>query len=789
MSGLAARLKGCERTLRSIGIGVVAVVAIVIFVAETRTHQPLARWMSFRYALAFFLSLTFAASCLCGGHMVTSRLYRRRPAVREHLVISFAAGVLVFYLGGVAIGLLGGYGPVFFVAWPLALVAWGGRSLYAYLARWARGVRHVRRIAPPWTLWQCAIVALGLLGVLFVYFPILAGDNIAYDARWYHLALAEHYNARGALRAFPEGWLPGTYPQLASQLYTWAFALPGGELFDRVILSAHVEFVIFLATLAGLPVLVRRLVGGSASWSWVSLFLFPGIFVYDSSLTAAADHVAAFWAVPMYLLLLRAWRRLDVPDVVAFAAVCAGAFVTKYTSITMVAPAVLAFGLRVGILGVRGLFASPERRVRVVLPAVLAGVTFLAVSAPHWLKNWVWYGDPLYPTLYKHLSTLHPWTPDAVDHFENFFLAQLWRPTRDLAGLRESLSAMFTFSFQPHEYPYYHGQVPVFGSLYTLMLLCLPLFARPGKLIGLAVIAQLNIFLWYWMNHADRYLQSIVPWMAALCAAVIERGRGLFWPARALLAGLVALQVIWGLDTPFIPSHAMLGDTVLKHTATLLSAGFRKSYAEQVHVPGMAEVAPLLPKGSIVLVHEIHQHLGLGAMSINDYAPWQAAINYRRLGTPRAVHEKLRSLGVTHLIWEPHVAKEQENMAGSLVFHDFVARFAVGARRVGSVMLAQLPATPPPEEEEPWVAFVGCGGTYPSGLYKLSDLAVTYVKTYPQPRKPDPASSSIPPEARLAVVENCKALPAEALAAFQPLAVRSGARLYGRNAAPSIVPR
>ena len=98
------------------------------------------------------------------------------------------------------------------------------------------------------------------------------------------------------------------------------------------------------------------------------------------------------------------------------------------------------------------------------------------------------------------------------------------------------------------------------------------------------------------LGAQERTLRSIGLAIAALFAIYLFLSETrLHQPTRALVGVLVALQVIWGLDAPFIPSHAMLGDTVLKHTTTLLSAGYRKSYAEQLHVPGMAEVASHLP--------------------------------------------------------------------------------------------------------------------------------------------------------------------------------------------------
>src|SRR5262249_28237605 len=139
----------------------------------------------------------------------------------------------------------------------------------------------------------------GVVCLAMIYLTIMTPENASFDARWYHLPMAEHYASLGAIRRFPEGWYPGAYPQLPSLLYTWAFSLPETALFDRVELAAHLEYTLFLATLAGVPIVVRCLVPHArASGAWTALFLFPSVFVYDSSLTAAGDHVLAFWAIP-----------------------------------------------------------------------------------------------------------------------------------------------------------------------------------------------------------------------------------------------------------------------------------------------------------------------------------------------------------------------------------------------------------------------------------------------------------------------------------------------------------
>src|SRR5262249_44518460 len=154
------------------------------------------------------------------------------------------------------------------------------------LLRFLRACRAVRRTRPPSLLVVGAwLFGLGGLGV--IYFSILAPENAAFYSRWDHIALAPPSLALGALGRSPAGWYQASLPHLASFVYVWAFMIPYGQLFDKVELCAHLEFTIFVWTLACIPVLVRWLVASAErgargpavghatnlSATWAALFL------------------------------------------------------------------------------------------------------------------------------------------------------------------------------------------------------------------------------------------------------------------------------------------------------------------------------------------------------------------------------------------------------------------------------------------------------------------------------------------------------------------------------------
>src|ERR1019366_6412329 len=97
----------------------------------------------------------------------------------------------------------------------------------------------------------------------------------------------------------------------------------------------------------------------------------------------------------------------------------------------------------------------------------------------------------------------------------------------------------------------------------------------------LALGANLGVAVWFLTSHQDRFLQSLVPWMAACTAAMLA----LAWRMGALVRGavamLVALQLVWGGDVYFYRQPTMAGDNPLKALVDHLGAGQEHRYEER----------------------------------------------------------------------------------------------------------------------------------------------------------------------------------------------------------------
>ena len=680
---------------------------------------PVEEWLFWRYAGYWVACLFWSTGCVSSGYALVRRLRGTPLPFAETLCLSFAAGVVLFYLAMNVLGTLHGLHVAAFFALPLAMIAIGARPLWRFCHRYVRHVRYraADRTPPSWL--QAAVLVFGLAVLAMIYFKMLAPENVQFDARWKHLALAEQYAHLGFIPRFAEGWTVATNPHMASMLFAWAFLLPGGAIFDHVELAAHMELTCFLWTLATIPPAVRLLVPGTrAGAAWAARFLFPGVLLYDSSLAGGADHIAALFALPIFILVLRSVPSLAPGRLGLLGLMMAGAAMAKLTAAMLLVPGpVLVIAIVLIWRTVR------ERRISWKGPAAAAAVA-LSATAFFWLRNWISYGDPLYPSLHAHLA-LRPWSQDAATLFEwGYKDYSWWRPSGDWESIKDTLEASLTFSFVPHDYSRYHGNVPVFGSLYTLLLLGLPFLKRAKRIWLLVALTQLAVLTWFWIHHQDRYLQTLMPWMAAVTAALVIRLWRTGWASRLMLAALIATQVVIGGDVYFLQTHAMIGSPI-KRVNDLLSAGYEKRYEERLDVfTTWTKVRDALPEDAHVLLHDNHTHLGLSRRTTSDWGAWQFGISYGRLRSAAEVWDLYRELGVTHVVWKDRTAKGWDSIAGDLVFFDFAVNRTVDPRRIGRHWVGRVPEERPADTPYGKVAFRGCDDSYASGLYEVAQLTV-----------------------------------------------------------------
>jgi hypothetical protein len=200
---------------------------------------PIEEWLFWRYAGYWVACVLWSAGCVSSGYALVRRLRGTPLPFVETLCLSFAAGVVLFYLAMNVLGALHGLHGAAFFALPLVMIAIGARPLWRICRHYVRHVRYRASDRKAPSLLQAAIWIFGLAVLAMIYFKMLTPDNVQFDARWKHLALAEQYAHLGFIPRFGEGWTIATNPHLASMLFTWAFLAPGAALFDQVELAVH----------------------------------------------------------------------------------------------------------------------------------------------------------------------------------------------------------------------------------------------------------------------------------------------------------------------------------------------------------------------------------------------------------------------------------------------------------------------------------------------------------------------------------------------------------------------
>ena len=709
--------------LRSAGlVAVLGLGAASIFLA-LHLHYPITEWLIWRYIGYTAASASWAASCMAIGLRLFDAFRFSDVERQERWVLAFALGVLVFGVSMFVLGFVKLWSSWVFVLLPAVFVVVGRvelsdalRALGSWLSRNATDRRALAWLA----------LAAGLIGLLLVYIPILNPQNIGYDTRWYHFAVSEQHAVRGGIEPFTEASFNGAQPQFAAVIYGWAFLLPGGTLFDRIELGLHLELTLFVATLASVPVLARVLTGERQPYAWVLMLLFPGLYLYDSNLIGGADHIAAFWAVPVALVAYRAWRDFSPRSLVLAALIAAGPLLTKYTAVGLVlGPGLLLLARAVFVFFRSDEVGSAPSRASIIASLGAGLAAGLAVTAPHWLKNLVYYGDPVFPFL-PGVFTDRTWVPNAALRLEAAMSAS-WKAERSLRGVLDTLAAPLSFAFWPHDWGRFHGKIPVFGFLYTVTMPGILFVPKRARIAVLYVVTSVGIMYWYWTFHQDRYLQAYLPWMAACVAGILSQAWSLGTPVRVSVALLIAAQVLVGAGVPFLPTHAMVGRSPFVGSIKLFGDWRSKKRANLDTPTGaFSNMSRELPIDAKLLLHDTRLTLGVGRPVVSDAIAWQLGIEYSEHISPSAMWQLLREHGVTHVAWKSRGGIGRSPIAADVAFYYFVNNHLLDVHSIDGFHVGAL-ANEPPSDDGFFgnVAVLGCERQYDRGIYEARLLTAT----------------------------------------------------------------
>lgn len=775
--------------LRAMGAMLLGLAGVAVFLSVLDRVYPIGDWLVWSVLPLWGWAGLWCLASLSFGQLLLVRLLKLSGLrALESAVLSMAIGtvgfVLAMYLGG-ALALLT---PGFAVLLPLTLLTFGGYDEYRLLLRLRQEM-----LESPRTVLSTAAAVFGVVCVGLIYLSIMTPNAVNYDATWYHLRIAQDYARWGRIAPFND--YNSCVPHLASILYTWGYLVPGLTGAQRWMMALHLEFTLLLWTLVGVAAGVQRLSNNyQIKGTWVAFFLFPMIFVYDSNLGGAADHVLAFFSVPILLAALHVIKTFGWGWCSLLAIVMAGAVLTKYQAVYIIAPVVTVVSIawlgawirlvlpNFGLAGAHGIHKLKWA------PVVVIGVGTLCVS-PHFLKNALFYGNPIYPFMQDVFTSSSPRVPHATAYVQSIFVDPSWIPVGTFwEKLKHAFELFFTFSFKPHYSCI--NYVPTFGSLFTLLLPGLALLRRRNAIGLAAAVATGSLLIWGITYNVDRNLQTFMPILVCVTGALLVGLWHLGWLARVGLVPLVALQLIWGADAPFLPangSYCSGSDRFMSSLAFIRSGyeGHAKSRFDS-YFSGQVAIGKSLPENAKLLVHEAHLSLGVNRDILFDTVGFQGLIAYDDLHSARELFDYYRSLGITH-IWDGPGHGEATRQEAAL-YYLFLTRYCQATNNRGGRIFA-MPSDAPPVEASYQALTLGVHG-YADGLYPIERLNAPErlperLRQYSAPAEPlTPANTSRLLGMAAVVLDGTPAysdIKSELTNTFDRIQTADGVTVYGRR--------
>jgi hypothetical protein len=661
------------------------------------------------YLAALGTALCFLLASLSSGLALLARCMPGRLRWEERLCIGFALGALLFQAGVFALGCLGALDRAGGSLLALCLLAAGARRGLRVLRLLRSGAVRRAKARSKHPL----AAGIGALLIAYLVGHALTTDSIGYDSNWYHLPLAEAYAASGAIRPFPDGWLLASQPQMASLLYAWAMVVTPQPAISLTS-AAFIELTFVFAAIFGVVPLTRTLLARPerVHWAWVCAALFPALLRYPPRIEA--DYLVAAFAPPLLLSAFKVWENADRGSVIVGALMLAATLLVKYSAVNTGLPPLIVAGA--GVL--RRLWLARKSRLRgeVVYAAGTLGaaaLVFLAATSTHWLKNWIFYRDPLFPNF----GPKDAFTPVTFAAYRAM-VAQFWVPAPGWPGWKETLQVLFTFSFEPHEYSNYNAGHPIFGSLFSLtlpaLLLLLP-FRRARRALVTYLGVLLGVLIWYRIHHQDRYLLALLPWMCAVTATTLwELWQSL--PSRLLAGAVCSLQLAWGLrwGVQYFPMDSL--------RSTLWSPSISAWTERQIgRWQTMHRLQRALGPRSVLMLHDERIRLGLRRRSVTDNVGYETRLSFAELGTDARIFDTLKQMGVTHL-YVPRSTAGFETLGGDLIYNAFARRYGQPTTEPD---LRTMPDTrPPPGSARDRLVFIDVCGTLSiqPGLYRAVEL-------------------------------------------------------------------
>jgi Dolichyl-phosphate-mannose-protein mannosyltransferase len=352
------------------------------------------------------VELVVATAALAGAAaLLAAALPSRGPLLTALAVGVLWYGLLLATLGIAGLGLRTLHGEVLtalalgWLALAVAVAAWAGVRPAATRARLAGSLERWAPLVRDPAVALAAILVAGTLA--WRVFLALRLPIVDYDGWSYHLVFGDVWIQHDALVVVPQRIWTAGYPANGELLTTWLMAFTHSDAFAGF--TSILPIPIGIVAVTGLA----RALGATRRFALLAGLVFgmtPAMIAQAG--TSYRDAVAVTFPVATWWLGLRVVQGDRSISTVALLGIAAGIAVgTKGTNIPLTAPILIACGVVLLLelwraVGPRARAAGARARGTPrswVARLVVLGVPVLVLGLVWYARNWLLYGNPLYP--------------------------------------------------------------------------------------------------------------------------------------------------------------------------------------------------------------------------------------------------------------------------------------------------------------------------------------------------------------------------------------------------------
>jgi len=598
------------------------------------------------------LALTLIATVTAIGHTVCDRLRLTFSTSVEEIVFSLFVGIGVVGLLVLFFGLIGWLRPLPISLLMATCVIASRRSwmrLYEVVIRSVQNLIQLREARIPAIIFLSLIVFLALRAD----FPFTSADEVIY-----HLPVTSAFVKRGAVYPMFDNSL-GNFPFLLHMIYALCL-LAGSDIAPRLIslfLATGLSFAIFGFCSRYLN---RRIAA-------VAMFAFFGAgMVVEVAVTSRIDVSLAG------MLFLCTYAMVNYLDTGERGWLWVSALLAGF-SLGIKHTAVLWLAL-IGIMYlVQRLIINRDR----VLPVLGSGVVYallaFAVASSWYIKNYVWFHNPVYPLLTGEVAEFGP---NGIRYFDandeqrleaHFNVARAEIPDIVKAQENELVEAVnsridrhplrwWEFFLKPNHYlmaePHHYPN-------YLFLIIPFLVFLKKPKWIRWLLVLSLGfVFVVTWNSWIARYLLPAYPALTIVASYTLvelsEKLKPRFAPLEKLYIYVIAAALGVVLTGSILSMRTFKSVSYLTGEASRRKAVSRLSYYQPIRF-----INTNLPSNARILLVGVQLSYGIEREHLTDEI-WFAT-KWRRLlvrnTSYEAVNEDLKQQGFTHIFYSDGIFK------------------------------------------------------------------------------------------------------------------------------------